>query len=83
MSKIINPNKGAKQYICIRETDDNFEIIFLKNEDALIASFNSNLSTGADRYYELGPEVKIKTTVEVVKSEPVYRSGATSKRTEI
>jgi hypothetical protein len=35
------------------------------------------------RLYELGPEVKVKTTIEVVPSKPVYRSGPTSKRTEI
>ena len=35
------------------------------------------------RLYELGSEVKVKTTIEVVPSKPVYRSGPTNKRTEI
>lgn len=80
MDRTFNPTKPQKQYVCIR---DGHPPILLEGEDALIRSFNSNLRTDADRYYELGPEVKIKTTVEVVKTEPVYRGGPTSKRTEI
>lgn len=71
MDRTFNPpTKPQKQYVCIR---GDHPPILLTDEDALIGSFNSNLRTDADRYYELGPEVKIKTTVEVVKSEPVYR----------
>ena len=29
-----------------------------------------------DTYYELGPEVKIETTVKVVNTKPVYREGS-------
>lgn len=63
--------KSEKKYICIR---DGHPPILLVGEDTLIKSFNRNLRTDADHYYELGPEVKIKTTVEVVKTDPVYRS---------
>ena len=80
MTRGINSSKTQKQYVCIR---DGHPPILLEGEDALIGSFNSNLRTDADRYYELGPEVKIKTTVEVVKTEPVYRSGLTSAGTAI
>lgn len=64
--------KTEKQYVCIRCVNDNAEVILIPNEEMLVKSFNSNLRRDTDRYYELGPEVKIKTTVETVKND-VYR----------
>ena len=69
-----------KRYVLICEGHPAF---ILNGQKELAKSFNSNLRTDADRYYELGPEVKVVTTVEVVPAKPVYRSGPTSKRTEI
>ena len=79
----INLNE-QKRYVLIRENSDHPPVI-LNGQEELIKSFNSNLRTDSDRYYEIGSEVKVKTTIEVTPSKPVYRSGpgSTSKRTVI
>lgn len=74
MDRTFNSTKTQKQYVCIRSEHPP---ILLEGEDALIDSFNSNLRTDTDRYYELGAEVEIKVTVSV-KNKPVYRDGATT-----
>jgi len=70
--------KEEKRYICIRQGSGQAPII-LENQEALAKSFNSNLRTDADRYYELGPEVVVKTTVQVINAGPVYRGDFNQK----
>lgn len=62
-----------KRYVLIRE--GNAPII-LEGRDELIKSFNSNLKSDEDQYYELGPEVELKVSISVKSKETVYRGGA-------
>lgn len=65
--------KEEKRYICIRKGSGQAPVL-LENQEELVKSFNSNLRTDADKYYELGPEVVVKTTVQVINAGTVYRA---------
>lgn len=54
--------KEEKRYILIREGESP---IILSGQDELIKSFNSNLKSDNDHYYELGPEVEVQVSVLV------------------
>lgn len=69
----INLNE-EKRYVLIRENSDLPPVI-LNDQEELIRSFNSNLRKDSDRYYEIGQEVKVKTTIEVLPAKPTYRSS--------
>lgn len=70
----INLNE-EKRYVLIRENSDLPPVI-LDGQHELVNSFNSNLRKDSDQYYELGPEVKVETTIKVVLTKPAtYRGG--------
>lgn len=65
-------SKEEKQYVLIK---NDGSVVLIQNEAALVRSVNSNLTTVADRYYELGNEVTVETTIIVKPKNPVYRSA--------
>ena len=66
--------KEEKRYILIREREWESPII-LSGQDELIKSFNSNLKSDNDHYYELGPEVEVRVSVSVKTKGTVYRDA--------
>lgn len=73
-SRGINLNE-EKRYVLIRENSELPPVIF-NGQHELVNSFNSNLRKDSDQYYELGPEVKVETTIKVVLAKPTtYRGG--------
>ena len=62
--------KEEKRYILLREGESP---IILNGEDELIKSFNSNLKSDNDHYYELGPEVEVSVSVKTKGA--VYRGS--------
>lgn len=70
---INNTATPQKQYVCVRKSD----VFLIQSEEQMVEYAKSDMSEDTDRYYELDPEVKFKTTVEVIKPEPVYRGGST------
>lgn len=62
-----------QQYICIRM--DGLPPFLIGNQEQLIKAFNSSDAKDTDRYYVLGSEVKVQTTV-VPATGTTYREGS-------
>lgn len=71
-TRMMKPKTVEKQYVLIREGESP---IILNGQDELIKSFNSNLKSDKDQYYELGPEVEVKVSVSVKSKGTVYRDA--------
>jgi len=72
----INANQ-EKRYVLIRGEQDDSQPIILNGQKELVKSFNSSSKSDSDRYYELGPEVRLKTTVEIVpETHVVHRKSS-------
>jgi len=68
--------KDTKTYVCIHKSHPSDNIFLVKGDEALAKSFNSNLRTDAYKYYVLGEEVEVKTTVQIIKTGVVYRNNS-------
>lgn len=73
--------KTQKRYLWIRPNSAESPMLLI--DDPVELYRGSIFDESVDKLYELGPEVKLEVSVDVILAQPVFREGARGARTPL